>query len=171
MNPAPRQSRGPARGKPPPGPGNIGPLVPVSFAKQTKSLEERLYARFKELDPEAVRVTRYRGASIQEEILLKNANDGIPTWYSNVEAEKLLSEARAKSALMRAIMRAPARLKKTLSSVAEFNALTDEERRWLLMTQKEWNSFRGPFQDGEVQTSLGAPQGTPGAGSQDPAQA
>jgi hypothetical protein len=170
MNTAPRQTRGQLRGIIPSGRVNTqGPMVPVSFAKQTKSLEERLYSRFQELNPDAVRVTRYRGGTLQEELLLDAANDGNITWISSVTAEKLLYEAKLASAIKRAIMRAPVRLNIVLSD-QDYQKLSDVDKEKLHMSQKDWNSFRG-LQGGDGATAQSGPaQAGPGAG-QGPAQA
>jgi len=117
------------------------PMVPISLAKQGKPPEERLYSRFKELEPDAVRVTRYKSGSILEEVLLQKPDKSGTQWYSTVHAEEMLSSRKAEIAKERARMRAPTRLGKYLDD-KEYQALPDSEKRILLMTQKEYNSFR-----------------------------
>jgi hypothetical protein len=146
MNPAPRQFVG-GRG--------LGrntnqarqpmPTVPISLAKQDKSLEERLYSRFRELKPEAVRVTRFKNGSILEEVLLENN----PKWFTAVEMEPVLSFQIANSAIERAKARALVRLGRVVPTDQAYQSLTEHERKILLMSQKEWNSFRASQEIGK----------------------
>lgn len=137
QNPTPS---GGLRGKPSRArPSTSGTLVPVSFAKQEKSLEQKLFVRFKDLNPEAVRVTRYRNGSIQEEILLDDpANPGQVKWIDCFTGEALLNARQKEQLLQRAIMRAPVRLSRVISQ-AEYQTLSDNDKSILLMSQKEYN--------------------------------
>lgn len=138
--------------------GLPGPMVPVSFAKQTKSLEERLYSRFRELDPDAVRVTRHRNGTVEEEVLLGPSNG---QWISAVQAEKLLSQHKEQKSLERAIMRSPIRLGKSITK-ENYQTLSDADKDILRMSQRDYNSFRalqGAI-EGTAQTVPNGEEGT-----------
>jgi hypothetical protein len=113
-------------------------MVPVSFAKQTKSQEERLYSRFRELNPDAVRVTRYRNGTIMEEVLLLQGDH--PQWITAVVAEGLLSQHNRQKSIERNIARALLRLGRVINE-EEYQALPENELNLLQMSQKEFNSF------------------------------
>jgi hypothetical protein len=115
------------------------PTVPISLAKQAKFTEEKLYSRFRDLEPDAVRVTRFKGGSILEEVLLKDQTQ----WITSVQAEGLLTSRKAELAMERARMRAPARIGIYIPDDLAFQALPDDKKKQVLMSQKEWNSFRG----------------------------
>lgn len=116
-----------------------GPMVPVSFAKQSKSREERLYSRFSELNPDAVRVTRYPNGTVEEEVKIFSVDK--VQWITAVAAEELLRKKQASKALERNIMRAPVRLGRVLN-FESYQKLSDEDRAILEMTQTAYNSFR-----------------------------
>jgi len=156
------QSGGRSRGGITPAARQQTPMVPISLAKQEKSQEVRLYNRFKELDPEAVRVTLFRGGSRLEEIFLLDPITGQSQWIDAVKAEGLLATRQADNALKRAIMRAPVRLGEIILTDQAFQALPEEKKRILLMTQKEYNLFRDLQKEGKGQQAPAA------AGSQTP---
>jgi hypothetical protein len=145
-------------------------MVPISFAKQAKPPEERLYSRFKELEPDAVRVTRYKGGSILEEIMLQKPDKTGTHWITSVQAEELLSSRMAEIALERARMRGPNRLKKEIPSDAIYQTLSDNEKKILLMSQKEYNSFRASKGEQGTQVPIGTqvPAGAAGAAPEEP---
>jgi hypothetical protein len=148
-----------------------GTLVPVSFAKQTKSQEERLYSRFRELDPEAVRVTRYRNGSIEEEVCIKTS--GAIKWITTMAAEIELSQLKEKKIIQIAIMRAPVRLGKVLASEEEYHAIPSREQDILRMSQRIYNSFRASQEAiRQAQARPGREEGNslPKAGPPGPAQ-
>jgi len=148
------------------------PTVPISLAKQVKSHEERLYSRFKDLDPEAVRVTRFRSGSLLEEILLKDPNNlGMTHWITSVDAETQLNLFRANAALERAKLRAPVRLGISILDDQTYQALPDTSKRLLLMSQKEYNSFRASQGAQERQTFPKPAQAGSGAELQGSVQA
>jgi hypothetical protein len=149
-------------------PGSQGPMVPVSFAKQEKSQDLRLYSRFQELNPVAVRVTRYAGGSTVEEILHDPDGSG-QRWIDSVMAEKILYQIKAKARLLTLLARAPLRLKKKLGSAEEFEALPQEEKNILSMSQKDWNLFRDPDKGISGDQPTGSQD--PGVGLQSPTQA
>jgi hypothetical protein len=139
-NPKPKSGGGRAQVRAPIATRNQVPMVPVSMAKQSKSLEERLYVRFKELDPDAVRVTRFRNGTVIEEVFLNDSN-GVGHWVSSVKAEEALSYKRHLDQIFRAVLRAKVRLGRVITE-DEFHKLSKEDKRILLMSQKEYNSFR-----------------------------
>jgi hypothetical protein len=163
MNPNPRSFGGRGGGRNATSGRQQMPTVPISLAKQEKSHEERLYSRFKDLDPEAVRVTRYRSGTLLEEIFLKKPKFGPERWYSSIEAEGFLNLHLAETALERARLRAPVRLGIQVPDDRTYQLLTDNQKRLLFMTQKEFNSFRAsqgtqgqkPFPE-PVETGTGA---------------
>jgi len=151
---------------------NQVPMVPVSFAKQTKSLEERLYLRFRDLNPDAVRVTRFKSGTIKEEILFEcliidktQIIDGMNTikldkpvvtqdgWITSEIAESILAIQNRKITVRRDLMRAPARLGLTLVTESELQALSELDKLKLRMSQKEYNSFRAKEEEASQQAA------------------
>lgn len=158
MNPNPRRIGGRGGGSFAPPARQPMPTVPISLAKQAKSSEERLYSRFRELQPIAVRVTRYQNGSIVEEVLLnKPDKSGDAQWITTVQAETILRLQQAASALTRARLRAPVRLGRELPSDQSIQDLPDLEQRILFMSQKEWNNHS--FRVQGLQTGVQKPPG------------
>jgi hypothetical protein len=111
------------------------PMVPISFAKQAKPREEALEARFRDLSPDAVRITRHKDGTIEEEVLFNGA------WLTAVQAGVHLASKKAEIAFQRTLNRAPARIGKILHDKTDYDNLSPAEQHLLHLTQREY-SFR-----------------------------
>jgi hypothetical protein len=112
-------------------------MVPISLAKQEKPLHEKLRSRFRDLSPDAVRVTQFKSGTVLEEILLNQR------WITAVEAEPLLAQFQARQRVRIAVNRSLVRLGRPITE-DQFEDLPQKERDILMMSQKEFNSFRIP---------------------------
>lgn len=101
--------------------------------KGSRTPVERLLARFRLLEPNAVRITAYPAGTIQEEIQLKDGQ-----WRSAVWCEQELSRHKSVDKKSRPIRRAKARLGKDIQDVSE---LSKVEYNAVSKSQKQWNNY------------------------------
>jgi len=107
-----------------------------------------VFRRLRELELTSVRSTYGPNGllatevSIPHHVLVRAGVDAeASTWVSVLRAEQLLSRVREHQRITAALGRRAARLPEARHQV-RWEDLSHDEKRHLMMTQKEWNSFR-----------------------------
>jgi len=166
--PAPRRGRG--GGTPKGGQGANAPPLAAQL-RQLQRLEEpeemSVLRRYKELGADQVQSTYGLAGLLERKVRVpatvldkyQEAHEGFShSWLSLLSADNLLGKKAHHDERERALGRRAARLH-TDSHHKSWEALSAEERRHLLMSQKEWNLFRAP--QGRPPAEQGAPQHAP----------
>jgi hypothetical protein len=142
------QNGGRGRGRgggPAPRAGRSGGGAPPLAAqlKQLDRLQEpeemTLLRRYKDLGATQVRSTYGLGGLLDRQIQI--SQDSVLTWVSVAQADNALQQKKLSAERERALARQEARLPAERRR-RSWSQLAPEDRRVLLLSQKEWNSFR-----------------------------
>jgi hypothetical protein len=142
--------------------------------RQVLRLEEpkemSVLRRFASLGASQIRSTYGRTGLLEQEVFVpaelarKLGYDDVPQrgdFISLVDAENALlskeEEDKCRRALARQEVRLPAARRR-----GSWSQVSDEDKRVLLMSQKEWNSFRAPPRGGGAAVETAAGPATPG---------
>jgi len=174
------QARGRGRGRAgyAPRTGRGGAQAPPLAAqlRQLDRLQEpdemAVLRRYKDLGATQVRSTYGVGGLLDRQVQI--TDQGNLVWVGIAQADNAIQQVNLLKERERALARREARLPEARRR-ASWGQLTPEERRVLLLSQKDWNSFRArragtPPQQAEAQAQQAPPQVAPavaGVGAQE----
>lgn len=167
---------GPAPRSGPRGGGNAPPLA--AQLRQLDRLQEpeemAILRRYKDLGASQVRSTYGVGGLLDRQVQI--LREGTLGWVSVAEADNALQQKKLLLERERALARQEARLPENRRR-RSWSQLAPEDRRVLLLSQKEWNSFRartgagaGPQQAAQARQEARAQGGPAGDAGMEPAQ-
>jgi hypothetical protein len=174
------QTGGRGRGRgggPAPRGGNRGGANAPPLAAQLRQLdrlqepeEMAVLRRYKDIGASQVRSSYGVGGLLDRQVQIPDVATGNLVWVSVAQADNTLQQKKLQQERERALARQEARLPADRRR-RSWSQLAPEDRRVLLLSQKEWNSFRARTTAGAAaQQAPAAPQ-APGQGQGlDPAQ-
>jgi len=119
-------------------------------------------SRYRDLNPQAVRITLLPSGARLEEIQVRGGGDAPPRWVSIIEAEPLLNAARRTAFFESMRARALVRLEPPveLENIEAFEALSADKRNILALSQAAYAASLGrPPPNGVARAGRGAPGG------------